>query len=282
MAATTIAPLFNFNQISTGRRLFALGQVMIRAQALGITEVADHAQAAIAHDDQARTLDIRWAARDAPAALDALVRPIDIKTDRLLTTIRDRAAGMRDLATPANDLEAKVETFLRTVYPLGVAHITSKPYVEELAQVDRIVKLTHGPQAELAALVTELGLTAHIQRLADLAEEYRAALALRSAKDLSFDDVRAARARGQELLLETVALIIVHTRGDAPATVAARTSLLGPVLAQNDAVREYIRLRRRVEDVNPETGEVEPAETAPPTEAPTGPVSEVAAPPSQA
>lgn len=281
MAATTISSLFNLNLLSTGRRLFALGQVMARAQELALAEVADHAQAAIAHDDQTRTLDLRWAARDAPSALDALVKPIDNKVDRLLTTIRDVAQAQLDLATPANGLEGKVEGFLKTVYPLGVAHVTALPSVEELAQVDRIVKLTHGPQAELAAAVAELGLTAYVQRLADLAEEYRSALAVRSVKDLTFDTVKAARERGQELLLETVALIIAHTRGGTPAAVAARASLLAPVVAQNDAVREYIRQRRRVEDVNPQTGEVEP-EPAPPTDPDPGPVAEVAPPPSQA
>lgn len=40
--------------------------------------------------------------------------------------------------------------------------------------------------------------------------------------------------------------------------VEARAALLGPVLRQNEEIRRYLRSRRKVEDVDPETGEVDP------------------------
>lgn len=51
MSATILSPLFNINALSTGRRLFALSLVIARAEALGLTEIADHARVAVAHDD---------------------------------------------------------------------------------------------------------------------------------------------------------------------------------------------------------------------------------------
>ena len=42
----------------------------------------------------------------------------------------------------------------------------------------------------------------------------------------------------------------------------ARSALLAPILKQNEAIRTYLRARRGVEDVDPETGEIDPS-TAP-------------------
>jgi hypothetical protein len=44
--------------------------------------------------------------------------------------------------------------------------------------------------------------------------------------------------------------------------LAARAALLAPILQQNEAIRQYLRSRRAVEDVNPETGEIDPAAPA--------------------
>lgn len=44
-----------------------------------------------------------------------------------------------------------------------------------------------------------------------------------------------------------------------PEGTAARLALLAPILQQNEAIRQYLRARRAVADVNPETGEDEPA-----------------------
>lgn len=276
MAAATISPLFKLHSTSTGRRLFALAQVMMRAGAQGLTDIVDQAQVAIDHDRQTQLLELRWAARDAPSPLDVIVGPIDARTDRLLSAMRDAAEGRRELATPANGLEVKVDTFLAKVFPLGVKHVTHMTNVDELAAVDLIVQKTRGPQAELAPLVTDLGLGLFVERLAELAEEYRAALALRGVKEVTWEQVQAARAEGHELMLDVVGRIIAATTARTPEARAARAELLSPILVQNEAMRQYLRARRRVEDVDPETGEVDP--NAPPSEPP--PEAAEAAPPS--
>ncbi|AKT36409.1 uncharacterized protein CMC5_005220 [Chondromyces crocatus] len=262
MATTDLSSLFSLYELSTGRRLFALAQVVKAADGLGLPPIATHARAALAHDTLTRTLDTRWAARAQPPPLDAVLKPIDAKLDRTLSSLRDAARAQAEVATPADGLAAKVETFLREVFPIGVGAITSLVYVEELSQVDRILDKVRGPNAPLADLVTEIGLTRHVERLAELAEQYRKALEV-PKNDLTWGEVRAARARGQNLLLETVALIIAYTAGDTPERATARATLLAPILVQNEAVRQYLRARRRVEDVDPVTGELDL--TAPPS-----------------
>lgn len=271
MSHTDLTLLYNLYELSTGRRIFALGQVRDRALERGIMEVVAHVDAAIDHDRATRQTDTRWAARDQPAAVDAAVKPIDILLDRALSAMRDAAVAQAEVARPGDGLAEQVDGFLRAVFPLGVAAVTSLPYVEELAAVEHILEKLQGPQA---AAVIELGLTRHAERLAELVTSYRDALCAPPI-DLTWDDVRAARARGQELLLEAVALIIALTRDGTPESSAARADLLAPILEQNDAVRRYMRARRKVEDVDPSTGVVQP-------EPPVAPVPEVIAAPALA
>ena len=73
----------------------------------------------------------------------------------------------------------------------------------------------------------------------------------------------SARAQGQEHLLQAVSLILGRYYQSTPADVAARAELLAPILRQNEAIRQYLRMRRSVEDVNPDPGEVDPG--APPS-----------------
>lgn len=69
--------------------------------------------------------------------------------------------------------------------------------------------------------------------------------------------VKTARATGQSLLLQAVAMILGLHPSDGAEDLAARAQLLGPILKQNEAIRDYLRARKAVQDVNPETGEVE-------------------------
>jgi len=256
MTDMSLQSLFNLYELSTGRRGFALRQVHQRALALGFQELVDHVALAIEHERQTRQLDLRWAGRETrQTAVDAAVKPVDILVDRALTSLRDSAAAQVDVATPGDGIAQKVDAFLHALFPPGVAAVTSLSYVEELDAVECIVEKLQG---DLAPVVADLGLTRHANRLAALAVEYRTALTTPKPEALTWGEVRAARAQGQEMLLEAVGLIVGHYRGPSPESRAARTQLLAPILEQNEAVRRYLRSRRRVEDVDPDTGEVDP------------------------
>ena len=75
-------------------------------------------------------------------------------------------------------------------------------------------------------------------------------------------------------MLEAVAMIVGKYPRSTPEHVANRTALLGPILQQNEAIRAYLRSRRPVQDVNPETGEEDAA--APGAEAAAGGAAEKA------
>jgi hypothetical protein len=75
-----------------------------------------------------------------------------------------------------------------------------------------------------------------------------------TTKSISFGEVKDARTQGQQLLLQAVAMILGLFPSESAADQAGRAKLLGPILRQNEAIRVYLRSRRNVEDVDPDTG----------------------------
>ncbi len=197
------------------------------------------------------------------------VSSIDPDVDRTLTALRDNAQAQTAGAKADDPIHAVVASFLKTVFPAGVQAVTALPYVEELAVVDSIVKMLQGK--ELAPVVAELGLGRLAKRLASLAVEYRAAIEAPAPAVLAFGDVRAARGKGHDMLLETVAIILGKYHGSSADDVAARDELLGPIMEQNGAIGASLKARRAVVDVDPETGAQDPTGAAGAAAGETGP-----------
>lgn len=74
---------------------------------------------------------------------------------------------------------------------------------------------------------------------------------------VDFANVRKARAKGQGRLLSAVALILGrYYKSRDPEHNQARGDLLGPIMEQNEIIHAYLRARRKVRDVDPDTGEI--------------------------
>jgi hypothetical protein len=249
--------LLNLYVSTTGRRLFAHRQVRAIAQEQGITELAKHCESAISHDLSTRKLERRWAGEPDPttATSNPTAQRLDILVDRTLGAIRDHAVAQTQGAPADDPIHANVEAFVKRLFPVSVHAVTTLPYIEESAAVDDIVKLLKG---ELAPMVKELGLGRLVKRLTDLAVQYREALEAPPPSVVHWGLVRAARNEGQGLLLETVAIILGKHHQRTPEGTAVRQSLLAPILRQNDEIAQYLRARRAVADVDPETGEDQP------------------------
>ncbi|MCC6556085.1 MAG: hypothetical protein IT372_24250 [Polyangiaceae bacterium] len=252
----SLESLFSFYVFTTGRRLFALRQVRAAAQAEGFTALAEHCGAAIEHDIATQAIERRWAGEPMSADTNPEAQRIDVLVDRTLGGIRDHAVAQTVGAPDSDPIHASVADFLKKVFPTGsVRDITTLSYVDELEAVDGIVRMFEG---ELAGLVEELNLGRLAERLAKLAVDYRAALESPPQSLIDWGRVRAARAEGQGLLLEAVALIVGKHHARTPEGTAARLALLGPILRQNEAIGVSLRARRTPTDVNPETGEEQP------------------------
>ena len=250
-----LGSLLQLHVFPTGRRLWAMQQLQRRAADRGFPELAAHAARSIEHDRVTRQLDARWAARQlGPGQGEDPVQRVDAIVDRTLLALRDAAESQAAAARPGDGAAEKVATLLRALFPMGVAAVTSMTYADELNAVEAIIARLRG---DLAPLVADLSLGRHADRLAELSVEYRAALAGPRPEPLDFGQVRAARARGQEMLLTAIALVLGRYPGNAPSDLEGRAALLAPILEQDEIVRQYFRARRMVEDVDAETGEID-------------------------
>lgn len=247
--------LLNLYVFSTGRRLFALKQVHKLAKERDLGAIEAQVAKAIKHDKKTRSLELRWAKQGAPSPEQGEAPRVDALVDRALTALRDAAQAHADGAEPGDKVIKMVNDFLAELMPAGLHEVTHLSYVDELSAVEQMVEKLKG---KLAPRVAELSLKPFVDRLEKLLPRYEAAL--KRPKDrLDFGDVRAARAQGQDLLLQAVVMILGTFPTNSPAHAEGRSALLTPILEQNEAIRQYMRGRRggSVTDVDPETGEPE-------------------------
>ncbi|EYF08628.1 hypothetical protein [Chondromyces apiculatus] len=249
----SLGSLIQLHVFPTGRRLWAMQQVERRAAERGFPELSAHAARAAEHDRVTRQLDERWAARQLAHADDPVQR-IDAVIDRTLVALRDGAESQAAVARPGDGTVEKVGELLGALFPMGVAAVTSLNYADELTAVERLAGRLRG---DLAHLIADLGLGRHADRIVELSTEYRAAFDGPRPEPLDFGLVRAARARGQEMLLQAVAMTLGRYPGSGPADLEGRAALLGPILQQQETIRQYFRNRSMVEDVDPETGDID-------------------------
>lgn len=253
----TLGILFKLYGFSTGRRMYAMSLVRPIAVGLGNKRIVKHIDTALAHDRVTRALDLRWAGRALLNRGDGKLKEVDALTDNMITALRDGALLQTRGMEPGDAIHDTVDAFLEDLLPAGVQAITSLPYVDQISAVDTLVSRLQGP---LAPMVEELGLTRQVDRLAELAVAYRAALdeSTMGADAVVFAEVREARERGQEYLLELVVLILSAYLEATPEQREARDALLTPIMLQNEAIRDYLRTRRAPRDVDPDSGVEEP------------------------
>lgn len=256
----SLESLINLYQFPTGRRLFAHKLVRARAAQDGYEKLVKHCDAAIAHDNETLNLERRWSGESATSNGNPEAQRLDILVDRTLGAIRDHALAQAAGAPDNDPIHAVVSKFVTTVYPSGVHAITSLPFIEELEAVDAIVRLL---QNDLAPMVTELNLQRHAARLTSLAVDYRKALEAPPPALIEWGRIRAARADGQGLLLETVAIILGKRHSRSDEGTQERLQWLGPILQQNEAIGASYKQRRSPTDVNADTGEEVPTTQAP-------------------
>jgi hypothetical protein len=252
-------------ELSTGRRLFVMRRMQPLVAARGHEDMVVHIAEGIAHELQTRELDLVWSQVRAGTLSAPNVGPVDVRVDHGITALRDAAEAQARGAAPGDPVHGQVAGFLGEALPVGVYAVTSLPYVEQLNALEILVDKLQGP---LLTQVMELGIVRQSLRLAELLPLYRDVIhgAADGNTGLDFATVRAARQRGQRYLYEIIAMILGrYYRADDPEHQAARAELLGPMVEQNEAVRSYLRARRAVRDVDPDTGEPLPETDEPAT-----------------
>lgn len=250
-----INELFTMLRLTPGRRVVAMRKIRALLEPRNLPAVITYIERAIAHDHDAREVYLAWTGRDdGQFRFTPRLPQIDNRLDHTITSIRDMSLAQIKGALPGDPLIFQVEGFLTALFPAGVQAITSLPYSEEIVAAEALLAKLRGPLAETAA---DLGLVRQIARMEELVVAYRAEIDA-SARTVSFDQVRYATLRGHAYMLEVIAMILgTYHDSDNPAHVTARRELLTPIFEQIEIVRAYRRTRRKLSDVNPDTGEDE-------------------------
>lgn len=252
---SSLEGLFKLYVLSTGRRTFALQQMKPIAADLEQKALVTMINRALEHESKTLKLEAKWEA-SGYVADPQRVRKVDAKVDRTLSAIRDTASAQANAAEPGDPLQATAHELIGQLFPAGVQAVSSMPYVEELVAVETMLKQMKGP---LARHVADLGLERLMGRLAELAKEYRQAQEDKRETEVDFGDVRGARATGHRHMLEIVAVTLGTYYDESPKHVQTRSALLKPILDQQEAVRQYLKARKPIEDIDPATGDAKPA-----------------------
>jgi hypothetical protein len=248
----TIGSYFNLYSFTPGRRLFALGQVRERAQGRGEEAIAGLCGEGIAVDTEAVNLARRWqGTRKVNEGARVEASEVDIKLDRTVSAIHSML-GTEASAFAGEPRGDAAETLMMKLYPDGVSPIVHSSHENQLATVDEMVSAFRG---EFAPQVETLGMGHFVDRAAALADEFRSALGRSATREVSFDQVREARERGQEAMLRVFAAVLGRFNSSSESDTEARADLLGPIIKQNQRIGEYHSRRRRAPDVNGDTGE---------------------------
>lgn len=252
-------------QFPAGRLIYAMHLVLERAQTRGLDDVVTLAQAARVQGQETVRLERAWdRSRSKSQGRRVAAAEVDAHVDRTLGGLANQLAGF--VHTFGDEPEGVAALAVQErIFPLGAAAITTLSYENELAAAEQILSDLEG---EYAGPVETLALGSFVDRLRRLLPTFRDALARETEREVSFSEVREARAMSQDALVRVVATVIAHHPGDDEADTQARQQLLGPVMSQNRRIQASLANRRgRARDVDPETGEELIDDDAPLTEA---------------
>jgi hypothetical protein len=250
-----LVKLYNF---PTGRRLHSLLEVARRAMALAATPIVEHANRAIAHDNQVREMEATFeAANRNRHGSDA--KSLDQQVDHAVTGIETHLVAQLRVYGESSERGKSVARVRRELLPGGAGAITKLPFVRQHQRVGALLAKANKPDSPLQAAVQSIPeLPAMLAQLAVLNEQYGASLQDYDRDRPTREQIAEARAIGRDLFAEVMAVIVAHYAGQ-PDRLAERDSLLEPILRQNEDIGVAHRRRRTVRDIDPGTGNEVPA-----------------------
>jgi hypothetical protein len=241
-------------QTGSGRAIWALNQVIPAAKAQDAPQVANLAEEALALAKKALDLEVRFRSQQSQPTHGPQATSLDATVDRTLSALVNAIGSALVVYQGKSSAPARAaETLERELLPRGVYAVTSLPYVEEHETIGRLLaRLEKG--GDLAEHVKTLDLEPHVERLREVNTAFGKEL-FRETHGPTFDEVRAAKAAVQGALHRVVAAALGRFVADDDATLGQRTAVLGPLLAQQQAIGAALKGRRfSAPDVDPATG----------------------------
>ena len=260
----------NNRRMPTGRIAFAFKEIYGKAQARNLNKIAHWLKRGMDHCDATLRLEFAYEqSRDNHSSARGRAAQLDNQLDAQIVAIRDLATA-RGTGDEGDPVVAASERLLEVVFPRGVSAIIHQEFEVQLGRMHIMIEQFRNDLAEEVSL---LGIEREISRLERLIEEFRAELSKSNRPVVTYDQVEAARNELHEYASMIRILILAEYAGLDEDSAHKRESLLAPLTEQEERVLEAQRRRRRLSDVNPETGEevdevIAPADDPTPDEEP--------------
>lgn len=235
----------------SGRRTFALKQTLKVAETDGLSSLATHLRNALAHESSVRNLEVSWRAQERSKTPNAdELRAADVELDAALSSFDAQFTASR--ATADASARLKLDALKLKVFPDGLNGIVAAAWDVARVEVQRILDLLETPEAR--ELADSLRLETYRTVLRSRLAKFNALRPQTSPQRIENRDVEAAQARGQSLLLATVAMILGLHPTDEARDVQARTRLLWPIIEQQEQLAAAYKGRGGPSDVDPDSG----------------------------
>ena len=263
---------YGIYQFPSGRRAWAIGRVRSAiVEGEPWDALLTHCDASMAHETALRrTRRAYYKGRNQ--SVDPRLSALDPKIDRTLGAIariaREAAESLdAEEGQEGPPLGDQAQRLLTELFPLGAGVITSATYVEQTGEIDSLLAELEG---EWAPLLADLGATRYVNQLRRLNTQFRALLAETADATPTWKAVQALDREGQNNLYQVINMIMGRFPSSSPEDFSARATWLRPIWEQNEALAVYYRQRRRIIDIDPDTGEdVVDEDTTPDEDAPT-------------
>ena len=258
----SVSDYFSLRTMPTGRYAFSLKRMRARADAAGLDDVVSRIDRAVEQAQSTLALELKWSkVRNNKSSARGNAAIIDNQIDEQIAAIerRVRAETVGDEDDPVVE---KAREFLAALFPDGVAAITQQAFEVQLGIMDAMMERIDG---DLSAHIAELGLQRHISRLRRLIEDFRTELEDHDDPQVSYDQVKGARATLHEYTCRALVAVFYVLDDEDDQTIETRRHILAPLVRQKELVAEARRRHRVLTDVDPDTGD-EVVDEAEPTD----------------
>ena len=251
----TVSNYLSINRMPTGRAVYALKAVHKQAKKRGLSALEQATSVAVEQGNQTLRVEFSYEqSRDDHSAARGKAVELDNRLDAQIGAIQSLVAA-RKVGDEDDPVVQAARRVLEVVFPRGVAPIIHQSFEVQLGIMKVMLETFDG---DLTSEVELLGIQREVQRMDRLVDAFQKELATAKTNHTTFDEVREAR----ELLHEHTALVVAQVIAAYPSldeqTTADRESLLAPINDQQERVAADHRRRRRLTDVDPDTGEVIP------------------------
>lgn len=244
----TLRSWLSLYDFSTAYRLAAYESVSAAVASYRLPAVGKLIKDAVAEDKKLRAQEVLFAqeARASEKGNPAAVA-LDTKLDRLLSAIPD-AAKVAKASADAEEERDAIDAFVERVFPHGLADVVNARYVDELSFSQSILEVL----SSNAAMVKRLALGPVVAQLKRVVPQFeKAVTATKASRTLGFDELRAARAEGQERFARYIFAVAAAFPSSSAKDVQARRALWGPILKLNEAIAQSLKRGGNPNDVVP-------------------------------